>query len=128
MKPVEKKHNVRLRVLDARPIINAKGNALMGKGHEVIARLGGTECTTLKFANIENIHAMRASYLALRKACAAANDVTDDWNHAVHESKWLHHISDVLKGSIYLATHLERGDPCLCHCSGTVNINIHQYD
>ena len=99
----------------------------MGKGHEVIARLGGAECTTLKFANIENIHAMRASYISLRQACSGAGGSPNsgsgcsgsgsDWLQAIHDSKWLQHLSDLLKGAIYLATHLDRGDPCLCHCS-----------
>ena len=30
-----------LRIMDARPVINAVGNAFMGKGSEVISRLGG---------------------------------------------------------------------------------------
>ena len=118
----------RLRILDARPLINAKGNALMGKGHEVIDHLGGIECATIKFANIENIHAMRTSYCALRSACSGAggsctssgagsNGSGSDWLQAVHDSKWLQHLSDLLKGAIYLACHLERGDPCLAHCS-----------
>ena len=80
----------------------------MGKGHEVRARLGGPDCTTLKFANIENIHAMRASYTALRQACAgtggsASNSSSGlsgsgaDWLQAVYDSKWLQHLSDLLK-------------------------------
>ena len=91
----------------------------MGKGHEVIARLGGAECTTLKFANIENIHAMRASYISLRQACSGAGGTPNsgsgcsgsgsDWLQAIHDSKWLQHLSDLLKGAIYLATHLGRG-------------------
>lgn len=32
--------HVKLRIVDARPYINAKGNALMGKGYEVVERLG----------------------------------------------------------------------------------------
>ena len=117
----------RLRILDARPLINAKGNALMGKGHEIVARLGGPDCTTLKFANIENIHAMRQSYNALRQALSGAGGSSGnshgnsgsglDFLQAVHDSKWLQHLSDLLKGAIYLACHLEKGDPCLTHCS-----------
>lgn len=89
----------------------------MGKGHEVIARLGGPECTTLKFANIENIHAMRASYTALRSACSGAggsgsssgsgsSGSGSDWFQAVYDSKWLQHVSDLLKGALYLASYL----------------------
>lgn len=117
----------RLRILDARPLINAKGNALMGKGHEIVARLGGPDCTTLKFANIENIHAMRQSYCALRQALSGAGGSVGnshgssgsglDFLQAIQDSKWLQHLSDLLKGAIYLACHLEKGDPCLTHCS-----------
>lgn len=46
----------KLRVVDCRPLLNAKGNVLMGKGHEVIDRLGGSRCTSVEFANIANIH------------------------------------------------------------------------
>lgn len=46
----------KLRVIDCRPLLNAKGNVLMGKGHEVIDRLGGSKCTSVEFANIANIH------------------------------------------------------------------------
>jgi hypothetical protein len=39
---VESEEQVILRIIDARPIINAKANAaLLGKGHEVVSRLGG---------------------------------------------------------------------------------------
>ena len=31
---------IKLRIIDARPYINAKGNAFMGKGYEVVERLG----------------------------------------------------------------------------------------
>ena len=70
------KKTIRLRILDARPLINAKGNALMGKGHEILARLEeAPDCTTLKFANIENIHAMRQSYIVLRQALSGQEEV-----------------------------------------------------
>lgn len=49
----------KLRVVDCRPLLNAKGNVLMGKGHEVIDRLGGSKCTSVEFANIANIHGER---------------------------------------------------------------------
>lgn len=85
-----------LRIIDVRPLLNAKANAALGKGHEVISRLGGevvsfkplfsnhqnivilniefppTECqsqTTLTFGNIQNIHVMRESFSALRAVC-----------------------------------------------------------
>jgi myotubularin-related protein 1/2 len=33
------------------------------------------------------------------------------------DTKWLHHISDILSASVYIAQMLERGDPILLHCS-----------
>lgn len=63
----------KLRVVDCRPLISAKGNVLMGKGHEVIDRLGGAKCTSVEFAGIANIHAVRESYIAMRRACYAAS-------------------------------------------------------
>lgn len=45
-----------LRILDARPMVNAMGNQLLGKGSEVISRLGGEASTTLEYLNVANIH------------------------------------------------------------------------
>jgi hypothetical protein len=106
----------KLRIIDARPLMNAKGNALMGKGHEVVARLGGEACTTLDFAGIANIHAMRESLAALRNLCCV-NTSNPAWLQMLQDCKWLHHISLVLKASIRIALHLESGDPVLVHCS-----------
>jgi hypothetical protein len=106
----------RLRIIDARPIMNAKGNALMGKGHEIIARLGGESCTSLSFAGIANIHAMRESYGALRQICCELTQ-NGNWLQMVHETKWLHHLSVLIRGSVHVALHLESGDPVLVHCS-----------
>ncbi|CAE7453109.1 MTMR4, partial [Symbiodinium microadriaticum] len=106
----------RLRIVDARPIINAKGNALMGKGHEIIGRLGGEMCTTLSFAGIANIHVMRENYGALRQICCELTR-SCNWFHMLQETKWLLHLSTLIKGSLVVALHLERGDPVLVHCS-----------
>lgn len=154
--------HVKLRIIDARPYINAKGNALMGKGYEVIERLGGSRCTTLEFANIANIHVVKDSYHALRQICGvsrasssvyqtgdggchsfSASDCTaadkanihvdlthtsnssnqsgesrcDNWGAMVSETKWLQHLSSVLRGSLRCAEYLMKGDPVLIHCS-----------
>jgi hypothetical protein len=106
----------RLRIIDARPMMNAKGNALMGKGHEVISRLGGESCTTLDFADIPNIHVVRDSLGALRQVCSE-NRGNPHWFQLIHDTKWLHHLSLILKGAIRIALHLESGDPVLVHCS-----------
>lgn len=105
----------RLRIMDCRPEMYAKGNALTGKGHEVLGRLGGPNCTTLEFAGIDNIHAMRKSFAAMRMACFDAE--SPDYLQAVHQSRWLHHLSAILTTAIRVASQLERGDPVLIHCS-----------
>lgn len=153
---------VKLRIVDARPYINATGNALMGKGYEVVERLGGSRCTTLEFANIANIHVVKDSYQALRQACSisraassvyqtgdgyhrafSATDITSVSHANVHvsnasqvsstnqttdtkcenfgvmvsETKWLQHLSSVLRGGLKCAEYLMQGDPVLVHCS-----------
>lgn len=80
-----------------------------------MSRLGGTECTTIKFANIANIHYVRDSFLALRSVCCAVDKT--QYHYRLSDSKWLHHISDIISGAIYIASNLERGDPVLLHCS-----------
>jgi hypothetical protein len=153
--------HVKLRIVDARPYINAKGNALMGKGYEVVERLGGSRCTTLEFANIANIHVVKDSYQALRQACSVcragvsiyqtgdvshhtfsaadstptantnvhisntnqssniqtAENKCDNWGAMVSDTKWLQHLSSVLRGGLRCAEYLAKGDPVLVHCS-----------
>lgn len=106
----------RLRIIDARPMMNAKGNALMGKGHEIIGRLGGDSCTTLDFADIPNIHVVRDSLGALRQIISEGSG-NPNWFQLVHDTKWLLYISLILKGAIRVALHLESGEPVLIHCS-----------
>jgi len=114
--PANEEMGRRLRIIDARPLINAKGNALMGKGHEIIGRLGGESCTTLEFAGIANIHVMRDSLSSLRRACCSSGASTT-WLSQLQESQWLQHISLVLRASLRAALHLDSGDPVLVHCS-----------
>jgi hypothetical protein len=106
----------RLRIIDARPMMNAKGNALMGKGHEIIGRLGGDSCTTLDFADIPNIHVVRESLGALRQIFSEVSG-NPNWYQLIHETKWLHYLSLLWKGAIRVALHLESGEPVLVHCS-----------
>lgn len=63
-----------LRIIDARPMMSAKGHLIMGKGHEVISRLGGSRQASLTFLEIPNIHAMQQGYSALVAACCARED------------------------------------------------------
>ena len=103
-----------LRICDCRPVLNAKANAAMGKGHEVTSRLGGDGCATLEFFDVANIHAMRKSFDACAEACRRSDD---DFLVDVHASRWPHHLGAVLRGAAVVARHLEAGDPVLVHCS-----------
>jgi len=144
----------RLRILDARPFMNAKANAAKGGGSEVVSRLGGESRTTLDFMNIANIHVMRESFTAMRDACGIAHathcvymqagggllggvreersglgaaaqtsvstsqsEAESNFYSAVHDSRWLHHLSAVLRGATQAVLYLESGDPVLVHCS-----------
>lgn len=103
-----------LRICDCRPVLNAKANAAMGKGHEVTSRLGGDGAATLEFFDVQNIHAMRKSFEHCAEACSRSDD--DFWAD-VHSSRWLHHIGALLRGAAAVARHLDAGDPVLVHCS-----------
>ncbi|CAM9339174.1 unnamed protein product [Chrysoparadoxa australica] len=103
-----------LRIIDARPELSAKGNSLIGKGHEVVSRLG-QGAATLQFADMGNIKVVRNSFNAL----VAALDVEDDpsWHQSLHASGWLLHIRSLMKGATAISQLLEAGDPVLVHCS-----------
>ena len=105
-----------LRIVDCRPVLNAKANAAMGKGHEVMSRLGGKESATLEFLDIANIHGMQESFRVLREALGAP-DEGDGVYRAVHDSRWLNHVSLLLRGAVAVADHSAGGDPVLVHCS-----------
>lgn len=151
-----------LRICDARPLLNAKANAAMGRGHETVSRLGGKDAATLEFLNMPNIHVVNDSFKALREALAGPNlntnyvfpespdnneqsgategggllddDVAvedgsanasalpDDQQvssvfKALHDSRWLHHLSALLRGADIVAEYSRQGDPVLVHCS-----------
>ena len=101
----------RLRILDARSNISASANALKGAGFESVSRLGGTECTTIKFANIVNIHYVRDSYISLRNLFTLSDKSL--FHSRLSESRWLNHISDLLSASIYICRMLDKGQPVL---------------
>ena len=115
MSAIDYQPRTKLRIIDARPLISAKGNVLMGKGHEVIDRLGGARCTSMEYAGIANIHGVKDSYTAMRKACAAASctgrSAYDNWLPELHESRWLQHIGSIMFAATCTAVNLNNGDP-----------------
>ena len=105
-----------LHIYDCRPRANAMGNYMMGGGTENTSCYPGA---TLEFLGIENIHVIRDSYRKVRELCLAVGGAADDdkWLPNLHNTHWLTHVKSVLVGSIKIARSLERGVPCLVHCS-----------
>lgn len=129
-----------LRIADARPRLNANANAFQGKGFENVSFLGGPKVASLVFLDIENIHVMRSSYNKLKEGVAASsisssssgsNSSISGLNNSssssysapesnadsIGSTKWLHHISLVLRGALSIAESLTLGHPVLIHCS-----------
>ncbi|CAH0486882.1 unnamed protein product [Peronospora farinosa] len=113
---VPKKNSV-LHIVDARPEINAKGNALAGKGYESVKQYDrdGIPMAAITFMGIDNIHVVRSSLTGLAQALYEVED--SNFFGAVQKSRWLEHICSILQGATEVATHLERGDAVLVHCS-----------
>jgi hypothetical protein len=108
-----------LHIFDCRPVLNAQGNALKGKGFENVEALGGEKKAKLHFLNIGNIHVMRDAFNNVRRSLYDQQYAPDAagacGDHAVHE--WLKHVSLVLQGASKVAAALEDGVPALVHCS-----------
>ncbi|TMW55493.1 hypothetical protein Poli38472_010375 [Pythium oligandrum] len=106
-----------LHIVDARPEINAKSNALAGKGHESVKQYDrdGVPTTSITFMGIDNIHAVRNSFVGLTQALYEVED--SNFFGAVQKSHWLEYVCSILQGASEVANHLERGDAVVVHCS-----------
>ncbi|OQR82283.1 myotubularin-like protein [Achlya hypogyna] len=111
------KPNAVVHIVDARPEINAKSNALAGKGHESAKHYDrdGVPCASIAFMGIDNIHVVRTSFNVLSQALYQVDDTT--FFSTLQKSRWLEHITSILQGATEMASHLERGDAVLVHCS-----------
>jgi len=100
-------------IFDARSQVAAGGNKLMGKGTEAAAAYHNAK---IVFMEIANIHAVRASYDALRELISFGNEVK--WLSSLEATGWLRHIRSVLSGAIVVARKMERmAVTCVVHCS-----------
>ncbi|GLE04003.1 hypothetical protein PINS_up012914 [Pythium insidiosum] len=106
-----------IHIVDARPEINAKSNALAGKGHESVKQYDrdGVPTASITFMGIDNIHAVRSAFAGLTQALYEVED--SNFFGAVQKSHWLEYVCAVLQGASEVASHLERGDAVLVHCS-----------
>ena len=107
-----------LRLIDARPKLNAIANQAMGKGSERVFHYD-FDCT-LEFANIDNIHVMRQSLVKLHEACRASKAGELDfaaWQNQLSSSGWLSHVHKVLSAGVKVARYvgIERQSVVL-HC------------
>ena len=93
-------------IVDARSYAAAVGNR---------ARGGGVECpeyypnAEIQFMNLANIHSIRRSFQSLRQLCHSPPDQTS-WFQALDSTKWLHHMSGLLKASVRCVTALQVSD------------------
>lgn len=101
-------------IVDARSYAAAVGNR---------ARGGGVECpeyylnAEIQFMNLANIHSIRKSFQSLRSLCHSPPDQTS-WFQALDSTKWLHHMSGLLRASVRCVTALQtEGRAVIVHCS-----------
>lgn len=64
-----------LLIMDARPIVNARANAVMGAGYEHVARYPNCR---LDFMGIPNIHVIRDSWMKLKDLLVDETKKTDE--------------------------------------------------
>jgi len=107
-------HSEGLHIMDARPKLNAKANGAVGGGHENTSHYG--KATTLKFLDIENIHAMRNCLNSLKDTCLS-NSTASQWLTSVDNSQCLTHVKIILDGTIQIVELVEKGGAVLVHCS-----------
>jgi hypothetical protein len=119
----------KLVVVDARGKVAATLNKAVGKGTEDIGLLGDAE---LVFGNIENIHVMRSSLVALTELLATSShpllnshdliqhisENNSSFYAKLDETGWLKHLRLILVTSVLIAEkmHLD-GASVLIHCS-----------
>jgi hypothetical protein len=111
-------------VFDARPFINSVANVALGGGFE---RANVYPDCNVQFLDIENIHAVRESWVRLNGlfSIAQTKNMDNEVTHSYVEGKirngmksyWLHHVSSVITGARAVASSLLSGISALVHCS-----------
>ncbi|XP_076275006.1 phosphatidylinositol-3,5-bisphosphate 3-phosphatase MTMR4-like isoform X3 [Rhynchophorus ferrugineus] len=111
---VVEKHENKLLIMDARSYTTAVANRARGGGCEYDEYYPNCEIT---FMNLANIHSIRKSFHALRQLCMSSAD-QPNWYSLLEGTRWLLHMSGLIKAAVTLATAIERdGRPVLVHCS-----------
>jgi len=101
-------------IIDARSYAAAVGNRARGGGVECAEYYPNAE---ILFMNLANIHGIRKSFQGLRALCQAPPDQTS-WFQAIDSTKWLTHMSGLLRAAVRCVTALQtEGRPVIVHCS-----------
>ncbi|KAM4708831.1 phosphatidylinositol-3,5-bisphosphate 3-phosphatase MTMR3 isoform 2-T5 [Discoglossus pictus] len=104
----------KLLILDARSYAAAVANRAKGGGCECPEYYPNCEVV---FMGMANIHSIRKSFQSLRLLCTQMPDPAN-WLSALEGTKWLQHLSMLLKSSLLVVHTVERDQrPVLVHCS-----------
>ena len=104
-----------LKILDLRPRSSAMANRTGGYGYENTSNYPGS---TLQFCGIGNIHAVRDAYQKISNTCMSAATQDLQWVSQVEDSKWLHHIRNILTASWEAVYWIHVFSlPVVLHCS-----------
>ncbi|XP_073807876.1 phosphatidylinositol-3,5-bisphosphate 3-phosphatase MTMR4 isoform X3 [Danio rerio] len=104
----------KLLILDARSYTAAVANRAKGGGCECEEYYPNCE---VMFMGMANIHSIRNSFQSLRAVCSQIPD-PGNWLSALESTRWLQHLSVMLKAASLVCSALERdGRPVLVHCS-----------
>ncbi|XP_021112842.1 myotubularin-related protein 3 isoform X3 [Heterocephalus glaber] len=104
----------KLLILDARSYAAAVANRAKGGGCECPEYYPNCEVV---FMGMANIHSIRRSFQSLRLLCTQMPD-PGNWLSALESTKWLHHLSVLLKSALLVVHAVNRDQrPVLVHCS-----------
>ncbi|XP_058244609.1 myotubularin-related protein 3 isoform X4 [Hemibagrus wyckioides] len=104
----------KLLILDARSYAAAVANRAKGGGCECPEYYPNCE---VLFMGMANIHSIRKSFQSLRILCAQMPDPAN-WLSALESTKWLQHLSLLLKAALLVVSAVDRDHrPVLVHCS-----------
>ncbi|XP_039517460.1 myotubularin-related protein 3 isoform X3 [Pimephales promelas] len=104
----------KLLIMDARSYAAAVANRAKGGGCECPEYYPSCEVI---FMGMANIHSIRRSFQCLRTLCAQVPDPVN-WLSALEGTKWLQHLSLLLKACLLVVSAVDRDHrPVLVHCS-----------
>ena len=103
-------------IMDARSYAAAVGNRARGGGVECPEYYPNAEIT---FMSLANIHTIRQSHQKLRSLLHSQPETTSaTWFSQLDVTKWLHHLSGLIKASVKVCTALHHEQrPVIVHCS-----------